>query len=256
MTLTAPERVAYSTQQAKVDLAAAHRLVVRQGLKDLTLGNHFTLVDPENPQRLLSTPEYESWPLVKASNLTAIDSEEQAAADLRLWINYRIHWPVHQSRADAACVMHLHPPYISALSMLDEELGLANQGALFLRDKISYTNEYDGAVGHLGMQQGEKLADALGRDKIAVVMRNHGLLTIGRSVAQAYAYMIAIERQAQYRILALSTGRKILEVPEEFWPDREKFNKPPKSNGGPDQFQANFEAQKRVLDRDEPDYRD
>jgi ribulose-5-phosphate 4-epimerase/fuculose-1-phosphate aldolase len=257
MTVAVAERTAYTTKQAKIDLAAAHRLVVRQGLKDLGLGNHFTLVDPESPGRLISTPEYESWVLVTASNLTVIESEEQAAADPKLWINYRIHWPIHQAREDAACVLHVHPPYLTALSMIDDTLGRAHQGMTFLEEKVAYTQEYDGAVGHKGMEQGQLAAEALGDTKIALIMRNHGVLVVGPSVAHAYVMLCALETQAQYRILALSTGRPLHEVPDEAMPDRENFGRPPKQQGDAiDQKWANFEAQKRVLDRFEPDYRD
>ncbi len=257
MTVAVAERTAYTTKQARVDLAAAHRLVVRQGLKDLGLGNHFTLVDPERPGQLLSTPEYESWVMVTASNLTTIESEEQAAADPKLWINYRIHWPIHQAREDAKCVMHLHPPYLTALSMIDATLGRAHQGMTFLDGRVGYTQEYDGKVGHQGMEQGKVAAEALGETNVALIMRNHGVLVVGPSVASAYTLMCALESQAQYRILALSTGQPILEVPDEALPDRENFGRPPKQKGaGVDQRQANFDAQKRVLDRFEPDYCD
>lgn len=259
MTTTLREHTVYTTQQAKIDLAAAHRLVVRQGLKDLGLGNHFTLVDPECPARLLSTPEYESWALVKASTLQVIESEEQAAADPKLWINYRIHWPVHQARPDAACVLHLHPPYLAALSMIDAELGRAHQGALGFVGRLAYTAEYDGRLADKGLAQGEHLAEVLGERNVAVIMRNHGVLVVGSSVPHAYALLVALERQAQYRILALSTGRPILEVPDEAMPDLEVFTRPPgrPADAAPvDVRRLNFEAQKRILDRDEPDYRD
>jgi ribulose-5-phosphate 4-epimerase/fuculose-1-phosphate aldolase len=259
MTVIVRESTAYTTQQARIDLAAAHRLVVRLGLKDIMLGNHFTLVDPANPSRLLSTPEYECWPLVTASGLQVIESEEQAAADQKLWINYRIHWPIHQARPDAACVLHLHPTYLSALSMIDDDLGHAHQGALFLNHRVGYTDRYDGAVGGEGMEQGRLLARVLGDDKSAVIMRNHGVVVVGPTVAHAFLVLANLEEQARVRVIALSTGRPLLEVPPEDRPDYESFSQPPAVKAGTvaaaDSRQLTFAALKRLLDRFEPDYR-
>ena len=237
----------YTTQEARIDLAAAHRLAVIEGMKDLALGNHFTLLDPEDPERMLATPAQEPWPLITASGLELIDSREQAEADHHLWINYRIHWPIHRSRPDAACVLHVHPTYLTVLSMIDTDLNGAEQMAIYFRDKVAFTDQFDTAVGGLGMEQGEYLAEQLG-DRVALVMRNHGITVVGPTVAFAYSVLSILEQAAKCQVIAMSTGRSFLDVPEDVLGEFLG-----QETGG--HWNVNFAAMKRLLDRREPDYK-
>jgi ribulose-5-phosphate 4-epimerase/fuculose-1-phosphate aldolase len=234
-------------REARLDLAAAHRLAVRDGLSEGTW-NHFTLVHPDDPDRMLLSPSYTHWSQVTASNLVDVGGEYERRGDSVEWTAYRIHRPLHEARPDAACAMHIHSPSTVALSMLSDcRLLMAEQNALAFSDRVAYTDEYDG-LWPASLDHGRRLADTLG-DNTVLMMRNHGALVVGPTVARTYTELYLLDRACQALVLALSTGREINEVPV----DRSAVNL-----DWEDQmfYVEHFAAMRRLLDRDEPDYSD
>jgi ribulose-5-phosphate 4-epimerase/fuculose-1-phosphate aldolase len=245
----------YTTADARVDLAAAHRLAVRDNLHEGTW-NHISFADPENAAAILISPSYMHWSHVTASSLEHLGPDaELAKRDLALWVAYRIHYPLHQARPDAKCVIHVHSPNVVALSMLGVPLNKAEQSALTFHDQVAYTSEYDGLWPD-DLEQGRRMAEVLGERNTVLILRNHGAIVIGATVGRAYTAVYVLERAAQNQILAMSTGQPLNNLSDaqlerylgkEWWSPVES---------GTDYFEEHFQAMKRVLDREEPDYRD
>ena len=107
----------YTLAQARVDLAAAHRLAVRDDLHEGTW-NHLSLVVPGEPDKILITPGVCHWSQITASSLAVVgpddELDEMRGSNDHLWVGYRIHYPLHRARPDAICVLHAHPPYATA----------------------------------------------------------------------------------------------------------------------------------------------
>jgi ribulose-5-phosphate 4-epimerase/fuculose-1-phosphate aldolase len=239
--------------QARVDLAACHRLAAHFGFNE-GIDNHLTLMLPGHEERFLLAPFGLHWSEVKASDFMVIDFEGRLVSgpgpveDTALFI----HLPVHRTGgARARCVLHTHMPHATALSMLENpRLEMAVQSALMFAEDIAYV-DYNGLA--FDAREGERLAHALG-EKSVLVMRNHGVLVTGRTVPEAFERLYFLERAAQAQILALSTGRALRPVaPSIVRATVEQFSTGAEV-GGRDRALLHFEALKRLLDRSHADY--
>jgi ribulose-5-phosphate 4-epimerase/fuculose-1-phosphate aldolase len=198
---------------------------------------------------MLVTPSYTHWSRVTASSLVEVGPDEvRDSLDPQAWVAYRIHQPLHERRPDAVCVMHAHPSHIVALSMIDEPLNTAEQNALIFSGRIAYTDDFDRLSGD-GLSQGAYMTEALGADAVALILRNHGVVTVGATVAEAYTYLYLLDRACKAQILAMSTGRQLRSVaydhPEEIRQDRAAFQTT---------ASRHFEAMRAVLDEAGSDY--
>jgi ribulose-5-phosphate 4-epimerase/fuculose-1-phosphate aldolase len=240
-------------RSARVDLAACYRLAAHFGLNE-GIDNHLTLLVPGYTDRFLLAPFGLYWSEVRASDFMVIDFNGRALSgrgpieDTALYI----HLPVHRLSPQARCVLHTHMPYATALCMLENpRLEMAGQSALGFYDDIAYECDYNGlAYDHT---EGERLARALG-PMSALMMRNHGVLVVGQSVAQAFERLYFLERAAQAQVLALSTGRPLRLIPEPVIKATVAQFQSGSTVGGRDRAELHFEALKRMLDRSAPDY--
>lgn len=246
---------AAAERQARIDLAACHRLAAHFGFNE-GIDNHLTLMLPGYSDRFLLAPFGLHWSEVRARDFMVIDfsgrrlSGEGPIEDTALFI----HLPVHRSTLHARCALHSHMPHATALAMLENpRLEMAGQSALGFHDEIEYECNYNGLA--YDATEGERLAAALGTKSI-LFMRNHGVLVVGESVEQAFERLYFLERACQVQILALSTGRTLRILPdavvrltaEQFKTGAEVDHQ---SRSG-----LHFAALKRMLDRREPDYAD
>ena len=204
-----------SLHQARETLALAHRLATRHALNE-GVWNHISLVSPEDPSQILISPGHMHWSQVRASNLPLLDSKGNLLKGDQPPIRsgWIIHYPVHQARPDAACVIHVHAPYVTAMSIRKDvqfETRSSQQSAQF-HDDVAYFEEYDGIL--KDECEGERMAAALG-DKRILLMRNHGALVVGPSVAAAYLDVYQLERACMYQLLALTGGGQIQLIPED-----------------------------------------
>ena len=193
-------------EEARQDLAAAHRMAVYDGLCEGTW-NHFSLM--LDATRMLITPADRHWELMEPESLALVDDDTHAARErgLQFYIGYRIHYPVHVARPDAPCLLHVHPPYATALSALDDdELLPASQHSLEFVGRVAYNDLYDG-IGD-PETQGERIAEALG-DRNVLFLRGHGVVVVGRTIHEAYQDLYTLELACRTQILALSTGRPL-----------------------------------------------
>jgi ribulose-5-phosphate 4-epimerase/fuculose-1-phosphate aldolase len=241
-------------RQARIDLAACHRLAARFGLNE-GIDNHLTMLVPGYSDRFYLAPFGLLWSEVKASDLSELDFSGRLVAgrgpveDTALYI----HLPVHRLVPEARCVLHTHMPYATALGMLeDARLEMAVQSAIGFHDDIVYV-EYNGLA--LDAREGERLARALA-GKSVLMLRNHGVLVVGTSAAQAFERLYFLERACQAQILALSTGRSLRIVPGAVVEATAAQFKACVEVGGMARTELHFEALKRLLDRSEADYVD
>ena len=235
---------------ARVDLAAAHRLAARFGLDD-GIWNHFSLEVPDRPAHFLVKPHGLLCREITASNLIAVDAEgatvEGRGAAERTAVC--IHSPVHLARADAACVLHAHPRYATWLSMVEGgRLMPINQDGMRYYGRISYDDEYCGVA--LDAAEGERIAGALG-DNTILILANHGVIVTGETVAAAFydLYYLELCCQEQFTLLASGAAPRLI-APAVAERTRKQFEGA--EAGGAALY---FEALKRRLDAEEPDYR-
>jgi len=240
--------------QMRVDLAAAHRLAYRHGFSE-GIFNHLTTTVPGKPDRYYQIPFGLHWSEVTASSLLEVGYDGkvlsgQGEAELS---GYCIHAPIHRMIPAAVCVMHTHMPFASALARLeDPTIKPIGQTECGLMRHVVYDELYTGPA--FDPAEGERLARVLG-DKKVMFMANHGVLTVGRSVAEAYDLLYYLERVAQVQLYAMWTGQKLKPLPQPVVEQTMRTIGGP-TYGGKPHWEHHFAALKRMLDRQEPDYRD
>jgi ribulose-5-phosphate 4-epimerase/fuculose-1-phosphate aldolase len=239
--------------EAKVHLAAAHRLAVLHEL-DEGIDNHFTVTVPENDGRYLILPFGRHWSEARASDMMVFDEagrtlEGEGTVEMSARC---IHAPIHRI-AGARVVMHTHQTWALALNMLkDNRIVPASQTAAFFDGHVAYDDTYTGTADF--PEEGERLAALIG-DKHVVMMKNHGVLTVGATVAQAYRRLYRIERICRNQLLALSSG-KPLEILAERIVSAVQAPAQNETHSGAERERLFFEAMMRVLDRQNPGYAD
>lgn len=239
--------------QARVDLAAAHRLAVMHGFHE-GIFNHLTLTVPGTNDRYYQIPFGLHWSEVTASCFMEVgyDGRVLRGSGEVERSCYAIHAPIHRKVPRAACVMHTHMPFASALTRLeDPRIKPIGQTEVGMMDRIAYDVDYQGPA--FDPEEGERLADLFG-DKTVLFMGNHGVATIGRTVAEAYDLLYYTERAAQVQLYAMWTGQPLKEMPRDVIERTKRdFSAQKLERGRPCDY--HFEALKRILDRREPDYK-
>jgi ribulose-5-phosphate 4-epimerase/fuculose-1-phosphate aldolase len=241
--------------QARVDLAAAHRLAVQQGFSE-GIFNHFTLAVPGTDDRYFQIPFGLHWSEVSASSFLTVgyDGTVLSGSGEVERSAYCIHAPIHRLLPKAACVLHTHMPYASALTRLEEpQIQAIGQTEIGFLDEIAYDQDYTGLA--YDPAEGERLAGVLG-EKSILFMANHGVLVCGETVAAAYDRLYYLERACQVQLFAMWTGKRLKQVPEAVVKHTiQQFDTSPVYGNRP-ACEHHFEALKRMLDRKEPDYAD
>jgi ribulose-5-phosphate 4-epimerase/fuculose-1-phosphate aldolase len=242
------EVLSAAERQARIDLAAAFRLAVRMDLHE-GVCNHFTLMLPDGKRFLLNSYGLH-WSEVSASNLLELDADgrilegEGEAEKTAFYIHSRI----HLGNPRAACVLHTHMPYATALTLTEPgRLEMVEQNALRFADDIAYDDAYNGLV--VDNAEGDRLARLLGGKRV-LFLANHGVIVVGPTVAEAYDLLYYLERACRLQVLARAMGLPFRKVRPEVV--RETYRMiladTPKYAG------AHFAALKRILDREDPGY--
>lgn len=204
------DRVSAAEWQARVDLAAAYRLVAHFGWDDLVF-THVSARVPGAGHHFLVNPYGLLFEEITASNLVKVDLEGNKVMETPHPVNpagFTIHSAVHEARADAQCVMHLHTNAGIAVSAQRAGLRPLSQTALFALASIGY-HDYEGVA--LNDDEKPRLVADLG-DRNFLILRNHGTLTVGESVGEAFLAMYILERACQIQVMA-QTGGELVEVP-------------------------------------------
>src|SRR6201994_1193675 len=206
--------MAATQRQARVDLAAAHRLAVMHGFHE-GIFNHLTLRVPGRNNRYDQIPFGLHWSEVTASCFMEVgyDGTRLAGEGEVEQSCYCIHAPMHRLLPGAAAVLHTHMPFASALTRLEDQrilpIGQTEMGVMM---EPASGDAYAGP----GFEPagGEGLAGVIG-DKTVLMMANHGVAVVGRTVAEAYDRLYYVERVAQVQLYAMSSGRQLKFLPQE-----------------------------------------
>jgi ribulose-5-phosphate 4-epimerase/fuculose-1-phosphate aldolase len=237
-------------RQLRIDLAAAYRLIHHFGMDD-TIYTHLSLRVPGPEHHFLINPYGMTFDEITASSLVKIDLDGNPVGDSPWPVNpagFTIHSAVHMARDDAPCVMHTHTTAGMAVAAMRRGLLPLNQMSLLFYDRVAY-HDYEGAA--LDLDERKRIVADLG-DKPAMILRHHGLLTVGRTVAEAFYYMYYLEQSCRLQIAALQTGEELVLVPDEvsrhYRRQESEFESLPKGD-------RMWPALLRRLDRIDPSYR-
>jgi ribulose-5-phosphate 4-epimerase/fuculose-1-phosphate aldolase len=228
----------------KQRLAAAFRLFGRFGFGEGVAG-HITVRDPEFPDRFWLNPFGVDFRLMRVSDLVCVD-HEGTIVEGEYAINqaaFAIHSQVHAARPDVMAAAHTHSLHGKAFSALGRLLDPITQDACTFYGDHALFDDYTGVV--LDPLEGKRIAAALGENK-AIILRNHGLLTVGHTVDEAAWWFITMERTCQAQLLAMAAGEPVLIDDDDAALAQEQIGH---HLAGWFSFQPLF----RVIKRDEPD---
>lgn len=188
----------------KVQVAAAFRMFSKAGLDEGVAG-HITVRDPEHTDSYWVNPFGLHFSLVKQSDLVRVDHTgevvEGSSAVNRAAV--AIHCGVHAARPDVVAAAHAHGPYGKTLSSLDMRIEPITQDACAFYDDHAVFASYSGVV--LDAEEGRRIGAELGERK-AIILRNHGMLTVGTTVESAAWWFLTLERTAQAQLMAYAAG--------------------------------------------------
>ena len=245
------EQVGEKEWQTRVDLAACYRLAAHFRLTDL-IYTHISARVPGEDGHFLINAYGLLFSEIQASTLVKVTLDGEIVDDpTGLGINaagFVIHGAVHRARHDVGCVMHTHTTAGLAVAAQRDGLLPLTQHAMRFTDAIGY-HDYEGIALELDEQQ--RLVHDLGAHD-AMILRNHGLLACGATVHDAFDLMMHLERACQAQVAALGGGAQVV------MPSHEVARKVAAQFARPGrQAPANaWAALLRVLDRDDPSYRD
>jgi len=238
--------------ETRVQLAAAYRLVELNGWDDL-IYTHISARVPGTDHEFLLNPLGLTFDEICASNLVKINLNGDVLDGSSYRVNkagFIIHGAIHEAREDAGCVLHLHSDYGVAVAMQEDGLLPASQTSMLVNFDLAY-HDYEGIATR--EDEKERLVANIGH-KGSVILRNHGTLTIGKSVGESYGLMYRMERAYKDQILAKASRKAVckpqdnamenviqgaMEVVQDIKPDR-----------------SAWDALLRRLDRIDPSYRD
>ena len=192
----------------KQRLAAGFRLFSKFGFDEGVAG-HITARDPEFPDRFWVNPFAMHFSQIRVSDLICVDHDGEVIEGDRA-VNraaFAIHSQVHAARPDAVAAAHSHSVYGKSWSSLGRLLDPITQDVCAFYNDHSLFDDYTGVV--LDTEEGKRIAHALGDNK-AVILRNHGLLTVGQSVDEAVWWFITMERSCQAQLMAEAAGAPVL----------------------------------------------
>lgn len=241
----------------RVQLAAAYRIIDHLGWSEL-IWTHTTVRVPGPEHHFLINPYGLRFDEVTASNLVKVDLEGAIVGDPNQEINpagFVIHSAIHMIRQDVQCVMHTHTTAGMAVAALECGLLPISMYALGYYERVGY-HDFEGPS--LDLEERERLASNLG-NKDVLVMRTHGLLTCGQTVAQAFVRMFRLERACQVQLAAQATGSKLIVPPEDVCKisaeRSDEFLATEPGKGYSRIANPEFDALMRLMDRKDPSYR-
>jgi ribulose-5-phosphate 4-epimerase/fuculose-1-phosphate aldolase len=235
--------------QMRVDLAAAFRLIARANWHE-AVANHLSLAVSPDGKTFLMNPRWKHFSRIKASDLLLLNTDDKStmnrpnAPDLTAWC---LHGRLHAALPQARCVMHLHPPYGTAIAALaDPEIKPIEQNTARYFNRVAYDMHYGGMANT--DEEGDRIAALMGNRSV-MMMGNHGVLVCGSSVADAFDRLYYLERACQTLVLAYQTGKPlkvmshaVAEKTAQEW------------EADTEQYLAHFEEMKKILDETDPSY--
>jgi ribulose-5-phosphate 4-epimerase/fuculose-1-phosphate aldolase len=234
--------------QARVDLAAVYRLLDHHGWGDVIF-NHAAMRVPSNPRHFLIKRHELLYTEVTASNLVEVSMDDDL--DELSGVNrpgFALHSGVLRGRPDVNCLVHVHPEEGIALSGLKHGLRPFSQNAMRFYNRVGY-HDYEGLTDTF--DERERIVAALGRNR-ALIMRHHGITTVGETAREAFSLMKEFVRAARIQLQMEATGAELLEIPPEACEHvAAQYEKHDRGRAS-----AEWPAYLRLLDRIDPSYRD
>jgi ribulose-5-phosphate 4-epimerase/fuculose-1-phosphate aldolase len=207
------DKVSPDEWAVRVDLAACYRLVARYGWEDLVF-THITARVPGSDDQFLINPYGVFFDEITASSLVKIDLQGNKVEDSPFPVNpagFVIHSAIHAARHDARCVLHTHT--LNGVAVSTQRAGLLpiSQHSMSVLSSLGY-HDFEGPA--LRDDEKPRLVADLG-DKTSLILRNHGLLTVGQTVADAFVAMYYLETSCAIQVRAQSGGGELITVPKE-----------------------------------------
>jgi ribulose-5-phosphate 4-epimerase/fuculose-1-phosphate aldolase len=210
-TTSVRESVSAEEWQTRVELAAAYRLVALYGWDDLVF-THISARVPNTENEFLINPYGFLFDEITASSLVKIDLQGNKLFNSPYFINpagFTIHGAIHEVRHDVGCILHIHSLHGVAVSTQADGLLPISQQSILPLSNLAYHN-YEGIA--LNKEEKPRLVNDLGANNF-LILRNHGLLTCGRTVAEAFLFMYILESACRIQILAQNGGKELILVP-------------------------------------------
>ena len=199
--------------RVRVDLALCYRLVAHHGMTDL-IYTHISARVPGTQDRFLLNRMGVAFDEMTASDLVEVGTgdppKNSDAAPINL-AGFTIHSAIHMARPDVSCALHLHSRATMAVAALKRGLLPLNQISMQFYGRLAY-HDYEGVA--LDLDERQRLIASMG-DKNAMILRNHGLLTLGDSIAKAFTRAYYLEKACQIQLDAMATGEELRLPPPE-----------------------------------------
>lgn len=205
------DKVSPEEWQLRVDLAAAYRLIAAYGWDDLVF-THISARLPGPDHHFLINPYGLMFEEITASSLVKVDLQGNKVSDSPFPVNpagFNIHSAVHEAREDVQCVLHTHTAAGVAVSAQEQGLLPLSQQSLFALASMSY-HDYEGVA--LNEDEKTRLQADLG-DASFMILRNHGLLVAGESIADAFLFNFVLQRACEIQVMAHSGGTPMVNIP-------------------------------------------
>jgi ribulose-5-phosphate 4-epimerase/fuculose-1-phosphate aldolase len=245
------DRVSAEEWQTRQDLAACYRLVADFGWSDLVF-THITARVPGTEDQFLINPYGMMFDEITASSLVKIDIHGNKLDDSPFPVNpagFTIHSAIHAVRHDAQCVLHTHSLNGVAVSAQKNGVLPLSQQSIFVLSSLAY-HDYEGVA--LNEEEKPRLVNDLG-NKTYLMLRNHGVLTVGKTIADAFLNMYIFEAACNIQIRAQAGGNELITIPQAIIDGAKRQSKvATKSLGG----MLAWPGLLRRLDRSDPSWRD
>ena len=206
------EGMSHAEWDLRCELAACYQLVDLYGMSDLA-ATHISVRLPGDDHHFLVNRFGMLFDEITASSLLKVDLEGNVIGEAQKLnpAGFVIHSAIHMARPELACVLHTHTRANNAIAMQKKGLLPLSQKAVLLWDFIGY-HDYEGVAGD--KDERARIVRALGEDGRIVILRNHGGLTVGRTIAEAFCWMYRLEAACRYQIDGLAGGQEMNWLPE------------------------------------------
>jgi ribulose-5-phosphate 4-epimerase/fuculose-1-phosphate aldolase len=243
------KNVGATEKQLRTDLAAVFRLSARFDWHE-AVANHFSLAVSDDGKKFLMNPRWKHFSRIKASDLLLLNADDKStmarpdAPDLTAW---SLHGRLHSALPHARCIIHLHPPYATAVaSLADPEIKPIDQNTARFFNRVAVDMGYGGMAN--SDDEGNRIARLMGNRSI-MMMGNHGVLICAATVAEAFDLTYYLERSCRNLVLAYQTGQKLHVMSPEV---AEKTAQEWEADR--DQFHSHFAEMKTILDSEGANY--
>lgn len=247
--LLAEELQTAEIMEARIDLAACFRAAAKAGLHE-GICNHLSALVPGHDDLFLVNPYGLAFEEITASSLLICDFHGNVVAGTGRpeATAFFIHARLHMRNPRARAAFHTHMPNATALAMLDgKPLLWAGQTALKFYGRTAVDDNYNGLA--LDESEGDRIAASMG-DADIVFLKNHGVMVIGRTIAEAWDDLYYLERAAEVQLKAMSTGRQLKIVPAHVAQACYRQMR----EGDAESARLHLESVKRILRREQPDF--